>query len=272
MADRPSVKESLKEYSRGIAGGLLFSLPVLYTMEVWAHGILASPERLALGLVATFGLLCLYNAYAGLREDHSKAEILVDSVEELGLGLALSAAILVLLGRIGPDSTFIQALGLVVTQGCTTAIGVSVGTAQLGGDTPQRDDRPTLPSQIAISLCGAVLIAANVAPTEEILLLGVESSPLHSFVMLIACLALAMFALRMAEVRGHRDFEDCSAIPRMIMGPVVTVAVALFASGAMLWWYGRLSGDGLGAASAQIVALGLPATLGASVGRALLQA
>ncbi|RYG41431.1 DUF2391 family protein, partial [bacterium] len=119
--------------------------------------------------------------------------------------------------------------------------------------------------------CGAVLIAANVAPTEEILLLGVEASPLQSIVILIASLALAAFALRMGEVRGHRDFEECVAVPRMAIGPVVTVAVALVASVGMLWWYGRLEGDGIGVAMAQIVTLGLPATLGASVGRALLQ-
>ncbi|RYG42953.1 DUF2391 family protein, partial [bacterium] len=143
MVDRPSIKESIQEYSRGVAGGLLFSLPVLYTMEVWVHGVTASPARLAIGLVATFGLLCLYNAYAGLRENHTRTEILIDSVEELGIGLALSAGVLALLGRIGPQSTLIEGIGLTITQGCTTAIGVSVGTAQLGADTPQREGTPS---------------------------------------------------------------------------------------------------------------------------------
>jgi hypothetical protein len=30
-----STGESLREYGRGVAGGLLFSLPLLYTVEVW---------------------------------------------------------------------------------------------------------------------------------------------------------------------------------------------------------------------------------------------
>jgi len=30
-----STAESLQEYGRGIAGGLMFSIPLLYTMEVW---------------------------------------------------------------------------------------------------------------------------------------------------------------------------------------------------------------------------------------------
>src|SRR5687768_4310411 len=33
-----SITESLREYGRGVAGGLMFSLPLLYTMEVWWAG------------------------------------------------------------------------------------------------------------------------------------------------------------------------------------------------------------------------------------------
>ncbi|MDQ3135846.1 MAG: TIGR02587 family membrane protein, partial [Acidobacteriota bacterium] len=35
------IKKSLQEYARGVAGGLLFSLPLLYTMEVWWMGVVA---------------------------------------------------------------------------------------------------------------------------------------------------------------------------------------------------------------------------------------
>ncbi|RYG30405.1 DUF2391 family protein [bacterium] len=272
MADGPSVKNSFREYAQGVAGGLLFSLPLLYTMEVWAHGVSASPLRLLVGIAATFALLCLYNNFAGIREDHSFAEVLIDSVEEFGIGLALSAAVLFLLGRIGPHTTLSEGFGMIIVQGCTSAIGVSVGTAQLGGDAPERKGEPSLLSQVAIALCGAVLIAANVAPTQEIMLLGVEATPLRILAMLGASLALAAFALGAAAVRGQRDFKGDSALPRLIEGPVVTVAVALVSSGALLWWYGRLGGDGPGAAIAQVVALAVPATLGGSVGRALLQA
>lgn len=33
---------SLQEYARGIAGGLIFSLPLLYTMEVWWAGFITN--------------------------------------------------------------------------------------------------------------------------------------------------------------------------------------------------------------------------------------
>ena len=41
-----TVRQSVDEYGRGVAGGVLFSLPQLYTMEMWWAGFSASPEML----------------------------------------------------------------------------------------------------------------------------------------------------------------------------------------------------------------------------------
>jgi hypothetical protein len=62
------VSRSLQEYGRAAIGGLIFSLPLLFTMEVWWAGFSASPERLMLGLAGTFLLLIAYNAVSGLRD------------------------------------------------------------------------------------------------------------------------------------------------------------------------------------------------------------
>ena len=97
----PPVSRSLREYARGLAGGLMFSLPLLYTMEVWWAGFVAEPMRLVLYVAATFVLLLGYNHYAGLHHDASWQEVVIDSVEEMGLGLILAAGVLFLLGQLG---------------------------------------------------------------------------------------------------------------------------------------------------------------------------
>ena len=91
-----SVSNSLREYARGLAGGLMFSLPLLYTMEVWWAGIVADPMRLLVYIVTVFLLLLGYNHYAGLHHDRCWSEVVIDSVEEMGLGLLLAAAVAVL--------------------------------------------------------------------------------------------------------------------------------------------------------------------------------
>src|SRR5215203_5687491 len=85
------VSQSLREYARGVTGGLLFSLPLLYTMEVWWAGFIARPLRLLVYLLAGFLLLFGYNRYAGLHEDASWADVAFEAVEEMGLGLLVSA-------------------------------------------------------------------------------------------------------------------------------------------------------------------------------------
>ncbi len=126
------VSKSLAEYGRGIIGGLLFSLPLLYTMEVWWAGFSSHPLHLILYVLATFLLLLGYNYYAGIRHDANLLEVVIDSVEEMGLGILISAIALVVLGRITLDMTLNEAVGKITIEAMTVAIGVSVGTAQLG--------------------------------------------------------------------------------------------------------------------------------------------
>src|SRR5918992_393725 len=141
-----SVTKSLQEYARGIIGGLLFSLPLLYTMEVWWAGFSAHPFHLILYVLATLILLLGYNYYAGLRHDANLMEVLIDSIEEMGLGLLISTIALMLLGRITFDMTLNEIVGKITIEAMTVAIGVSVGTAQLGGaggesDTGEGDNK-----------------------------------------------------------------------------------------------------------------------------------
>lgn len=82
-----SIRGSLQEYSMGIVGGLIFSLPLLYTMEMWWTGLTMRPERMLLYILATLLILLGFNRYAGLRHDANWAEVAIDTVEETGLGL-----------------------------------------------------------------------------------------------------------------------------------------------------------------------------------------
>ena len=85
-----TVAESFREYGRGVAGGLLFSLPLLYTMEVWFAGFVMPPHRQLAYVLLALVLLLGYNRYAGLHPDTTWTEVAIDSVEEMGIGLLLS--------------------------------------------------------------------------------------------------------------------------------------------------------------------------------------
>lgn len=264
--------ESLREYGRGIAGGFLFSLPLLLTLEMWAAGASFSPARLLVGLLATLLLLCGYNAYAGLRYDSTFTEILIDSVEELGLGLALSAILLVLLAG-AKLLTGRELIGAIVAQGLMVAIGVSVGTAQIssqGAPQGSAGRHLTLVSEVALALCGTVLVAANVAPTEEVVLMAGRTGPGRLLAVMAISMALAAMLLYHSGFSGSARFAG-SRRQEVLEGTIVTYATALAGSAALLWFFKRLDAGAPHMAVAQCVLLALPGTLGAAAGRLLLR-
>lgn len=275
------IGKSLQEYARGVAGGLLFSLPLLYTMEVWWSGFLAPPWRLAAYVIGTFALLLGYNHFVGIRADSSFADVVIESFEEMGIGFVIAALVLWLLGQITLEMPGDEVLGKIVIEAMTVAIGVSVGTAQLGaddGDKGREDDTGegheagnTIGRQLVIALCGAVLFAANVAPTEEIVMIAVEVSTGRLIGLVAFSLALAALVLYYSEFAGARQNVRFDRHHDVLIGSVITYAVALVASGLILWFFGRFDGHTPILCLAQAVVLGVPATLGASAGRLLLQ-
>jgi putative integral membrane protein (TIGR02587 family) len=259
-----------------VAGGLLFSLPLLYTMEVWQSAFTMPPERQLLYVVLALVLLLGYNRYAGLHPDSSWAEVAIDSIEEMGIALLLSALVLLLIGRIGPEQDGREILGRIVVEAVTVAIGVSVGTAQLGGDDDmdlgmKGKDRITFWGQLTLAVCGAVLFAANVAPTEEIVMIGIELPGYQLALLGLSTMALGTLILFYSDFRGSRTSVRVQGLPGVVRGAVITYAVGLVASVIILWLFGRFDGLGTGPILGQTVALAVASTLGASAGRLLLQ-
>lgn len=292
------VTTSLEEYGRGVIGGLIFSLPLLLTMEVWWAGFSASPLRLLVGLTGTFLLLLAYNEVAGLRNDHAPIEVVIDSVEELGIGLVVACATLILLQRVDAAMPPIEIAGKIVVEGMVVAIGVSVGTAQLGGrSTDQRTsnaadadrdpeaesgelagsgiadsgDRPVMTGTVVLSLCGAVLVASNVAPTEEIVVLGTQMAPFHLLLTVALSLVLAAVTLFFSEFHGSHSLRQELGPRPVLQGCLITYATAFLSAAAMLWFFGRFEENAVSVIVGETVVLALPATLGASAGRLLLQ-
>lgn len=301
----PPLLLSVREYARGVAGGLLFSLPLLYTMEMWDMGLVAEPGRLLIGLGFGFIMLLGYNRYAGLHCDASVSEVVIDSVEELGLGLVLAAGLLWLLGSIDGDTRMPELMGKVVIEGLAVAIGVSVGTAQLGVDeSTDSDDNPEgadddaddaddadsdacvaqapveeLPErgptwflgQMTLATCGAVLIAANIAPTEEIEDIARSLSLGQELGLTALTLAIGALVLYASEFRGSRLHVLYDGRVDVLFGTLATYLVSICASAGLLWFFGRFEGNGLGFCLAETIVLGLPTAIGASAGRLLLQ-
>jgi len=274
------VSESLREYGRGVAGGLIFSLPLLYTMEMWFAGITSHPWSLVLYAIVTFVLLLGYNRYAGMRHDSGWSEVAIDSVEEMGIGLVLSALALLVLGRITMDMPANEMIGPIVVEAMSVAIGVSVGTAQLGssnereegmGERGTSEDESRLGGQMVIAFCGAVLFAANVGPTDEISVLAGEMSRWKLIALAVITIATATVIVTHSGFRGSDRNPLVRGRWSILFVGLITYAVAICASAMILLFFGRFEGASAGMIVAQIIVLSVASALGASAGRLLLQ-
>lgn len=285
---RSPVVKSLQEYARGIIGGFLFSLPILYTMEVWWRGMVIGPSVQVVFLVITFILLLGYNRYAGLREDASWKEVIIDSVEEIGIGLMLATFFLWIIGVLDFRTMELpRIISMVVVETMTVAIGVSVGTAQLGDtgeeegsgmaavDSNRAMDMKTtpLPEQMILSLCASVLFAANIAPTEEVLQIAVAINPLKALLLCMVSILFSGVVLFFIAFKGseglqvHQEAGWKEIVPLTFM----TYNVALISSAGALALFGQFEGVSFEIAVYQTVALGVASSLGATAGRLLLK-
>ena len=282
MSQSSKNKETLKEYGRGIIGGLLFSLPLIYTMEVWWTGFIAPTGYLICCIFITFLLLLGFNTFAGMRKDSSFWEVCWDSVEEIGLAFIVSFLFLLLIRRVGFGMSLDEIAGKVIVESMVVAIGISVGTAQLGGggggeensgmsgenedDTSGTDD--SIWKILVLSICGAVLFASSVAPTQEILQIAVESSNIHLLFMVIVSLLLNSVILYFSNFMGTSKIK--LSTKKMILYILVTYLAALLVSFFFLWFFGRVDGKSLYIVIAQMIVLAIPGSIGAAAGRLLI--
>ena len=124
---------------------------------------------------------------------------------------------------------------------------------------------------MVFAFCGAVLFAANIAPTEEVVIIAIETSWLKLLGLAVFSLLIAFLVLHYSDFKGAAEFVRADHPTIILLGTLVTYAIALSASAIILWFFGRFDGVTLFTALAQTMVLGVAATLGSSAGRLLLQ-
>ena len=156
------------------------------------------------------------------------------------------------------------------------AIGISVGTAQLGQSNNKSgtgknsntsDGTYDVFHDVTLSTCGAILFASSVAPTLEIKMLAVGSGKTHILLMILVSLALSLIILYFSNFKGAAKKRPPAS--KIIYDLVVNYSVALIASFGMMWFFGRLE-ESLLLTASEVVVLGFPASIGSSAGRFLI--
>jgi putative integral membrane protein (TIGR02587 family) len=182
--------------ARAFAGALIFAFPLIMTMEMWWIGFYVEPVRLLIFLLLGLGLQTGLAYYSGFSPSRDVTDALIGGVTAFAIGCLGSAAVLWLLGVLDTAQGWRGAVGMVAIQAVPAGIGAVAARQQLGGtrEGQAREDRAGYPAQLFLMAAGAVFLAFNVAPTEEMILITFRMGP-WLILLLMAASVLLLHAL-----------------------------------------------------------------------------
>jgi putative integral membrane protein (TIGR02587 family) len=274
VAERGQDEGLAVSLGRGLAGALLFSLPMLMTMEMWWLGFTVEPLRLALLCVLTFPLLVRLSRVGGLRRTQRLADDVADALVAVAVATAAAVLILWAFGEIGAGASAREAVGKVVLQAVPGSIGAALARNQLGSRSAEaeRDEAGgSYGGELMLMGTGALFLSLNVAPTEEVVMIAHQIGVGREIALLALSLALMHAFVYSLEFRGterRRPGEGFVGVllRYTVVGYVLVMAVNLY----VLWTFGRLEGLVPGEALSAMIVLGFPGAIGAAAARLLL--
>ncbi|MGB3573229.1 MAG: TIGR02587 family membrane protein [Phormidesmis sp.] len=281
---------------RGLCGGFLFGIPLLYTMEVWWIGLSVRPPQLVGVLLTTLLGTYLLSRTAGFRKSQAttEREAIGDAVEAIALGILCAFTMLVILRQITLETRFSGAIGQVIFESVPFSLGVALANQFLqnsdeaeDSDTPPNSAEHSKPelskmerlfpednlnetiSDIGATLLGALIIAFSIAPTDEVTVLVADVSGLWLMLTILISLLLSYCIVFQANFTRQEQRRLQSGL---FQGPlsetVFSYLLSLTAAGLMLSFFGKINPDAsVALAFRQILILGLPATIGGAAGR-----
>lgn len=277
--DRTRTTPFLTGLARAFGGAIFFSLPLLMTMEMWWLGFHMDRLRLTLLMLAMVPLLIALDHYVGFKKEQTTwREDVPDGMIAYGVGIVSSCAVLLLFNVLNLDMPLQEWVGKVALQAVPASFGAVLATSQLGGaeagDGPGGSEKAPEGgywAELLFMLTGAVFLAFNVAPTEEIALIAFQINAWYALAIAVVSLALMHAIVYAVEFSGSPGMpEDTPEWSVFLRFTVTGYAIALLVSAYVLWTFGRFDGDPLIMNTMQTVVLAFPAALGAAGARLIL--
>jgi putative integral membrane protein (TIGR02587 family) len=299
-------KTEFEDLIRGASGGFLFGIPLLYTMEAWWIGSEASPP-LMLGILAfTFIIAFFLNRTDGFRQikPDRPAQAVRDSIDVAAIGTLCATLILILLQQITLSTPLDEALGKIIIEGMPFTIGAALAGSTLIRQNQVQPSDDSLDSQktrsetragtsnlpelnlpktsklqrertrqtfasIGATLVGAIIIAFNIAPTDEVSMLAAAVTAPWLVALISASLLISYCIVFVAGFTARQNRHQYQGIfQHPISETLMSYLVSLLAAAFMLWLFHRLNFTHPWTVwLKQSIILGLPATIGGAAGR-----
>jgi putative integral membrane protein (TIGR02587 family) len=289
---RYGFRRESQDLLRATAGGGLFGVPLLYTMEVWWIGSSVSPAMMFLAIAASLVVVFVLNLTAGFRQTRATTALtaLGDTFNAIAIGLISAAFLLVILREISLQTQLRESLGKIIFESVPFGLGAALANQFLtASDDTAETASPAarLPSNgalqrffpennlnetwadIGATLVGALIVAFSIAPTEEVpTLVGAVQGPWLLGVVLVS-LGVSYIIVFQANFTRQRERQMQQGLFQSPLSEtIMSYLVSLVAAAIMLGFFQQIGWvTPWGVALRHIIVLGLPATIGGAAGR-----
>ena len=198
----------LRDLGRAFGGALLFGLPLLMTMEVWEAGAAMGPGRQLAFLAFSIPLLWGLAYYAGFSRQRGLVSDGLDVAVALAVGFITAALLLFLFGVIQWGDPADEVAGRLMLQAAPAAMGALLARRQLAGgegDPDGDEDKASYLGELFLMAAGALFLALNMAPTEEMELIAYKASPLQILGLMALSLTLMHLIVYVAGFAGQEE-------------------------------------------------------------------
>ncbi|HYI13760.1 MAG TPA: TIGR02587 family membrane protein [Thermomicrobiales bacterium] len=279
---RHDLASEIDDFAHGAAGGFLFGIPLLYTMEFWFTGMKISMLHALVLLGLSLGISLVFVSTIGFREQEPPGwgAIFAETLDAIGISIVVTITTLFMLGKVDITTPLDMALGRIALELLPVSLGVAIANHIL----PRQEDRqgqeedraagkavntnPTTRELVA-SAGGALLLSLNIAPTDEVAILAAELSELQLVGLIVFSLLVSYVIVFQAGFRNQQSRrESPGALQHPLTETIVAYIIALLVCAATLWIVGSLDPTAaVGTIMSMTVVLAFPGALGAAAGR-----
>lgn len=268
---------------RGAAGGFLFGVPLLYTMEIWWYGSWVDLRWVLGALAASLLVVIVLNRTSGFRDSGASGwrDAAIDGVSIVAVGLICAAVVLICLREITLEGSIAETVGKIVFEAIPFAIGAALARQFLARQDAAADEGPgeeivvgdpaigrTLADAGAAAV-GAVVLSLSIAPTDEIPMIASQVTPPWLLLMVGVSLVISyaiVFQADFSDQASRRRHEGLFQRPFAETAGAYVISLAV--SALALLFFQRIGPDQSWETwAAWTVVLGLPATIGGAAGR-----
>jgi putative integral membrane protein (TIGR02587 family) len=257
--------------ARAFAGAIIFGFPLMMTMEMWWLGFYMDRTRLILLLLLNLVLLVPLSRCIGFVETHSWLEDVLDAFTAYGIAILASTLMLAVFAILTVSMPAGEIIGKIAVQSVPASIGAIIARGQLGGDSSEdkpKNDNSSYRSELLLMTVGALFLAFNVAPTEEMVLIAYKMTAWHALGLIILSIAALHAFVYVVDFKGQEELSQgvslwTGVLAYSLAGFAIAILVSLYA----LWTFGRTDGSSLPQIAMMVSVLSFPAALGAGSAR-----